>query len=80
MLSGEMAGRQATELTLTQLFGVSFNLKTSTMKKLKYKEFNYPQQLVDFVNENRIDQTQIAGVSIALGKQVLYYWEVSKIN
>ena len=41
---------------------------------LKFKEFHYPQQLTDFVRENQLMQTQIAGISISYGKQILYYW------
>ncbi len=45
------------------------------MKTLKFKEFPYPQKLVDFVNENPVIAAQIVCINISLGKQVLYYWD-----
>lgn len=45
------------------------------MKKFKCKNFEYSNDLVDFLNKNKIQQKQIVAIVPKNDLQVLYWWE-----
>jgi len=50
------------------------------MKTIKHHKANYPEDICKFLNDNKVDPSNIISCSITIdNKQVVYYWEVSKI-
>ncbi len=51
------------------------------MKVFKFHVANYPSDICEFLNVNKIDQSQVMGYSLTHDKkQIVYYWQLSKIH